>query len=212
METYVRNEWLARLLEDTRYSYGFEREVPLSELELRERRLLVQGCVSIRPLLRYAQRQYPWDANLANHTMQILMRDSAFFEYMYPGFRGLRGRDYELDIVHIESGQERGKWLANGGNPDALLNTDAWAIGIDSLRNQYHKLYVHDERPDGYNRCRDGFGHRHFAYRGVHLDRCLARAEATVGLETWHRQARVQGVNSCIYSVIQGWVLTLPTL
>lgn len=212
METYTGSERLVELLADKGYQNGFERETPLSEPELQERRLLLQGCVSVGPLRRYTHKRYWYDTNLARYTWQVLLRSGDFFEYMYPGFRGLRGRECELDIVHIESGQERGKWLADGGSPDTLLDVNAWAIGIASLQNQYHKLYVHDDRPDGLNLCRDGFGHRHFAYTGVHLDRYFAKAEATIGLDAWHRQARVQGVNPCIYSVIQGWIPTLPSL
>ena len=211
METYVANEWLANLLRNTSYAYGFTREQPLSEIEVRERQLLLNGCVAVEHLGRWARRQYPWDGNLTTYTWGVLLHNDAYLEYMYPGF-GLRGRGCDLDIVHIATGQERGKWLANGGDPDALLDVDAWAIGIASLQNQYHKLYVHDDRPDGLNVCRDGFGHRHFAYTGVHLDRYFAKAEATIGLDAWHRQARVQGVNPCIYSVIQGWIPTLPSL
>lgn len=212
METYTGSERLVELLADNGYQNGFERETPLSEPELQERRLLLQGCVSIGPLRRHAYKRYWYDTNLARYTWQVLLRSGNFFEDMYPGFHKLRGRECNLDIVHIATGQERGKWLANGGSLDALLDVNAWAIGIASLQNQHHKLYVHDDQPDGLNLCRDGFGHRHFAYQGTQLDRCLAKAEATVGLETWRRQAGIQGVNPCIYSVIQGWILTLPTL
>lgn len=211
MGAYVANEWLANLLEETGYAYGFTRERPLSEIEVRERQLLLDGCVSVDHLVRWTRRRYPWDTNLPLYTWQVMLRSGGFFEYMYPGF-GLRGRGCDLDIVHIATGQERGKWLANGGSPDVLLDVNTWAIGIASLQNQYHKLYVHDEQPDGINLCRDGFGHQQFAYQGIHLERYLTKAEATIGLDVWQRQARIQGINPCIYSVIQRWILTLPTL
>lgn len=207
------NEWLTQiLLGDTKYEHGIERDFPLPEIEIRERELLLKGYVSIYRLRQRANRLYPWDTDLASHTWKVLLRNDAFFRYAYPGF-GLRGRECDIDFLHIATGRSRDKMFVDGiDDTDMLLDLDAWAIGIMSLKNQYHKLYVHDDQPDGYNLCRDGFGHHNRGYERTHVDRYLSRIEALIGLEEWDRQAKTQGLNPCVYTFIQRWVMTLPSL
>ena len=217
MEALYRNtnkEWLAKLLLEDRnyYEYGFDRETSRGSMEARERELLVEGYVSDYRLKRFAASRYPHDSNLGSYTWGVLQKDTAFFEAVYPG-AGFRARYDELDVLHIASGQRRDKWLIDGGNPIELLVPGLWAIGIMSLKNQYHKLYVHDDRPDGYNICRDGFGHHNRGLERNHIDRLLSRIEASIGLEEWDLQAKTQGVNPCIYTFVQRWVITsLPSL
>lgn len=208
----TKEEWLLRLLlDDTRYEYGFERERMLS-IEVRERELLAKGYVSDYRLKTHAASRYRHDTDLGPYTWGALLKDSVYFETLYPG-AGIRGRDYELDVLHIASGQRRDKWLIDGGDPIELFVPSAWAIGIMSLKNQYHKLYVHDEQSDGINVCRDGFGHHNRGLEQAHLDRLLSRIEASIGLEEWDLQAKTQGVNPCIYTFVQRWIVTtLPSL
>jgi hypothetical protein len=200
---------------------GFELERPLSSNEVRERELLVKGYVSDYRIRRWAAFMYPDDKDLGSYTWWTLLKDTVYFEAlkdtsffktMYPGVN-VRGRDYELDVLHIPSGQKRDKWLIDGGNPIELLVPSIWAIGVMSLKNEYHKLYVHDEQSDGINVCRDGFGHHNRGLERSHLDRLLPRIEASIGLEEWNRQAKIQGVNPCIYTFVQRWaVMALPSL
>lgn len=200
------------LLGNTHYQNGFERDFPLPDIEIRERQLLVEGYISIHRLRQRASWMYPWDTDLASHTWKVLLRNDAFFQYAYPGF-GLRGRECDFDFLHIATGQSRDKMFIEGiDDSDMLLDPNAWAIGIMSLKNQYHKLYVHDDRPDGYNLCRDGFGHHNRGLERVQVDRLLSRIEASIGVEEWDRQAKVQGLNPCIYTFVQRWVMTLPSL
>jgi hypothetical protein len=216
MEALYENTNRGRLdqliLGNTRYENGFERETELPDFELRERRLLLDGRVSFYRLQQHANHRYPYDIDLASYTWRTLLSDSTFYELMYPG-TSFRGREYELEVVHIKTGLSREKWLIDGGDANELLNSQAWAIGIMSLKNQYHKLYVHDDKLDGYNLCRDGFNHHNRGLERVHVDRLLSRIEASIGLDEWHRQAKIQGVNPCIYTFVQRWVITsLPSL
>ncbi len=200
------------LLGNTQYNYGFEREDPLPSIEVRERELLAGGYVSDYRLRSFAALRYRHDANLGPYVWDVLLKDDVFYATLFPG-TDIRGRNYELDVLHIASGERRDKWLIDGGNPVELLVPGLWAIGIMSLKNQYHKLYVHDDQPDGYNICRDGFGHRNHGLERIHLDRLLSRIDASIGRDEWDRQAKVQGVNPCIYTFVQRWVMTtLPSL
>lgn len=209
----TKEERLAELLfGNTLYENGFERETDLPDLELRERYLLLAGYMSDYRLKQHANHRYPYDVDLASYTWRVLLSDSTFYELMFPG-TSFRGREYELDVIHIKENLSREKWLINGGDANELLNPQAWAIGVMSLKNSYHKLYVHDDHPDGYNLCRDGFGHHNRGLERTHVDRLLSRIEATIGLEEWDRQAKIQGVNPCIYTFVQRWVITtLPSL
>ena len=209
----INKRRLAELLLTVRSDdHGFERETPLPSNEVRERELLVEGYVTDYRIRRWAAFAYRNDTNLGSYSWGVLLKDRVFYETLYPG-ADYRGRDYELKVLHIPSGQERDKWLIDGGNPIELLVPSIWAIGIMSLKNQYHKLYVHDDQPDGLNICRDGFGHHNRALEPAHVERLLPRIETTIGVDEWNRQAQIQGVNPCIYTFVQRWaVMALPSL
>lgn len=218
MEALHNNTKRERLVELVLHNrdckYGFERDLndPMRADELRERELLVEGYVSDFRLKRFAQFMYRHDTDLAPYTWGVLLKDNLFFETVQPG-GDLRGRDYDLEVLHIPSGQLRDKWLINGGNPIELLVPSLWAIGVMSLKNQYGKLYVHDNQPDGSNVCRDGFGHQNRSLEPAHAAKLLSRIDASIGLEAWNRQAQIQGLNSCIYSFVERWAITsLPSL
>ncbi|HET8884198.1 MAG TPA: hypothetical protein VFM68_01880 [Candidatus Saccharimonadales bacterium] len=169
-----------------------------------------EGYVSLTRLEHFARSLYPDDYDFAPWTWKILLRDMEFFELMYES--KITGRQYQLDIRHVATHQTREEWLRDERNKtndfdiyDALLDPYLWIIGKDSLKSQYHLLYVHDVRDDGYNRCRD-WGTKHTTH--VPKPRERERYAQQFGQSEQMKQARVQGHTVCVYALIRLWVLT----
>lgn len=183
-----------------RYRHGFLID-PASQVLFDEIPPAPEGYISLTHLDHYARSLYPADYDFASWTWKILLRDTVFFRLMYPGFP-VTGRQYQLDIRHITTGQTREEWLDETNDYDALIDPSLWVISTESLKSQYHLLYVHDVRDDGYNRCRDWF------YHGKYPSRPTKREAQLFGQPDQVEQARVQGHSACVYALIQRWVLT----
>lgn len=165
-----------------------------------ERQRLRQGCVSFYRLEMFAISRYQKDVTLALWAWRTLLRDTTYFALRYPK-GGIVGRDVTFDVRHILTGQTRQEWLAAGGDVDRLHCPFLWTIGVDSLKSQYHRLYVHEDRADGVNNlCRDGHGH--WSYRSSH-------GPSGQDSQMFSKlQAEIQGVDPCIFAFIHEWVLT----
>ena len=162
------------------------------------------GYIGLEYLQQYADERYPNDTNLARWTWQILLRDSIFFKLMYWGFF-IMGRPYELDVRHRVTGQTRKEWIKDADDPYELLSTpEMWLISIESLQMESHKLYVHDE----HWRCPDAVNHDNYRYMipAEYAENHISRLTSLSEIDNWQQQARVQGVNPCVYSFITWWV------
>jgi hypothetical protein len=132
----------------------------------------------------------------------VLLRDPVYFQLMYPGFQ-ITGREYLIDIRHAFTGQTRQEWLDDGGLHDNLLTPELWVIDIFSLQLAWPQLYVHDNTG-----CHDEFGpHRIFQQTQEEFERAVSEASQ----ELWSKQAKIQGLNPCIYSLIYEVALLLPS-
>lgn len=158
---------------------------------------LKQGQVSFNSIEKFAVGRYRRDVTLGLWAWRTLQRDSVY-STMHDFDIGNVGRAYELDVRHIVTGQTRQEWIATGGNPDRLHCPLAWVIGIDSLKSQYHRLYMH-----GDNYCADGYNHwRYQSNHGYSTDmRHLDPSDLEV-------QAIAQGITPCIFAFIHEWVVT----
>lgn len=184
------------------YEHGFLGPLyPPEEYAEKERQK--RGFISLYRMQQYADVLYPEDVTLATWTMRALLQDSLFFRLRYPDQQAA-GRPYLLDIRHIVTGQTRQEWLA--ANPesdlDDLRRSTIWMIGVESLRDEYYKLYVHKQDERGINVCQDKHRHKNtvqpFGYMGE---------LALIDPDVLDQQANEQGLNPCIYSFIQGFVL-----
>lgn len=165
-----------------------------------EMRRLNQGEVSFNRIGDFATRRYRKDVTLGLWAMRTLLRDSIYRKLSGESV----GRNYELDIYHIVTGQTRQEWIAAGGSLERLHCPLLWVIGVDSLKREYHKLYMHENRNDGRNNdCRDGHDHwRYRSSRGYSTDmRHLDPDELEV-------QAITQGLTPCIFAFIHELVIT----
>lgn len=164
--------------------------------------LRLRGFFDVYWLEHFALTFYPADTNFAWWTWKVLLRDSTFFRLMYGGFP-IAGRDFTLDIRHVLTGQTREEWLTEGGSYDDLLRPELWVIGILSLQLAYPKLYVHDSAG-----CQDGFGyHRTVQQSPAQFERSVLETDR----ESWARQAKVQGLNPCIYTLLYEVLPLLPS-
>jgi hypothetical protein len=189
----------------THYRHGFEVTEPISISDIVEELYRSRGQVSLYRFAQFARMRYPHDLTLAAWTWWVLLQDSTFFKLHYPG-GGVTGRPYVLDMYHITTGQTREEWLEDHPSQDTemLRNPALWTIGIDSLKTQYHKLYVYQPHDHGYdNSCQDGRGHhRYVSSHGYSGD--LRHIDP----EELDRQANEQGINPCIFAVLHEWIIT----
>lgn len=184
------------------YEHGFLGPLYSAE-EYAERARYTKGYVSLYRMQQYADSLYPDDVTLADWTWRALLQDEEFFRYRYPD-QNVTGRPYVLDIRHVVTGQTRQQWLATHADADRdeLRHSTMWMIGIASLRREYHKLYVHKQYENGVNVCQDYYHHRNtvqpYGYIGE-----LQQIDPDV----LDQQANEQGINPCIYSFLQGFVV-----
>lgn len=167
--------------------------------------LLREGFVGLAELQPYIDALYPNDRNLATWIWMILLRDRTFFNLMYPKF-SIAGRSFDFDIRHRLTGWTREEWLQDADDCYELLSApEMWVISIASLRREYHKLYVHDE----HWRCPDAVNHDNYRHMlsVEYAEIFISQLALVTDRDTWVQQARVQGLNPCVYSVIQWWVV-----
>jgi hypothetical protein len=161
-----------------------------------EMQRLNRGQVSFNWLERFAVARYGKDVTLGLWAWRTLLHDATYYK-LYPN-NGKVGRNYDLVIRHILTGQTREEWIDAGGSVDRLHCPLLWVIDIDSLKSQYHKLYMH-----GDNYCTDG--HNHWRYRS---DRGYSTDMRLLDAKELEDQASVQGITPCIFAVIHEWVIT----
>lgn len=164
--------------------------------------LRLRGFFDVYWLRHFAIAYYPGDDNFALWTWKVLLRDLTFFRLMYGGFP-IAGRDFAIDIRHALTGQTREDWLVDGGSFDDLLRPELWVIDILSLQLAYPKLYVHDD-----GGCQDDFRyHRVVQQSPGEFER------NTTGLDKvlLARQAKIQGLNPCIYTLLYDVLPLLPS-
>jgi hypothetical protein len=190
------------LLTEVVREHGFESVQPLLSWEAIGKLWLSRGYVCFERLAQFAAVRYSADVTLASWTWRALLQDRLFFEYYHP--KGdVVGRDYVLDVRHVITGQTREEWIAIHGVSEVLRSPAEWVIGIDSLKRQYHRLYVHRQEADGsYNQCRDGHHHqRYVAAQGYSSDM------RDITSEELDKQANEQGLNPCVFSSLYEWIL-----
>ncbi len=187
--------------QDIVYSYGLHAQQVLNEVT--EGYRISEGYVSLCRLQQFTEKCYPADTNLASWMWERLLRDSKFFEWCYPGGE-VTGRQYELDVRNVVTGQTREEWLGSSGNLEELRDPALWMVSIDSLKCQYHKLYVHWAHRDGsINTCSDKDRHRQYvSSHGYSTDM------RHIDPDILNRQAKHQDINPCFYAVLHEWVLT----
>jgi hypothetical protein len=188
------------------YRHGHDVTDSLSLSHAAESMRTPEGFIDYGRLCRFAQYRYPNDVTLAAWTWGVLLQDRVFFGLRYPE-SGVVGRPFALDVLHATTLQTREDWLGSSKDPDMLMlcNPALWLIGQESLKSQYHRLYVHQTRADHSvdNNCHDGQGHyRYVAPHGYSSDLRHLNAEVL------DQQASEQGLNPCIYSFLHEWVLT----
>ncbi|MET0979766.1 MAG: hypothetical protein ABWX90_00745 [Candidatus Saccharimonadales bacterium] len=162
-----------------------------------------KGYVKLANMAHFAGFRYPDDVTLAAWTYRTLLQDMTFFErHRVQG--GVVGRPYRLEVRHAATLQTREEWLESPQDTELLRSPALWLVGIESLKAQLHRLYVHQVY-DGVvdNNCRDGRGHaRYVSAHGYSTDMCHMSADDL------DRRAHEQGLNPCIYSFLREWVLT----
>lgn len=186
------------------YKHGHDVTDSLSLTHAAESLRTPEGFVSLSEMELFAQSRYPDDVTLAAWTWGVLLQDRTFFALYHPE-GGVEGRPYRLEVRHAVTLQTREEWVTLSNDTNSLRDPVLWLIGADSLRAQYHRLYVHQIRHDGSvdNNCRDGRGHhRYVSPHGYSSD--LRHIDP----EILDRQANEQGVNPCIYSFLHEWMLT----
>lgn len=170
--------------------------------------------VGVGELKELTDGLFPEDGNLPFWTWQILLRDITFFRLAYPGWN-IKGCQYQLEVRHVYTGQTREEWVREIVNSDIytiydLLNPHLWLISADSLKNEYHKLFVHWS----HWHCQDVVNHAKWLallpdnYAELEIDRLVPEGQRAV----WERQVRVHGINPCVYSVLRWWMVTNPRL
>jgi hypothetical protein len=164
--------------------------------------------IGVAALKRVTDILFPTDTDLPFWMWKILLRDVLFFQLAYPGW-DITGCQYQLYVRHVATGQTREEWMKD---PDSrmydvydLLNPHLWLIGIESLNRQYSKLFVH--YPNW--RCPDETDHTKWLnlssddYAERQIDALVSRERRSLR----EQQIRVQGINPCVYSVLQWWMM-----
>lgn len=163
-----------------------------------------KGFISLSEMELFARSRYANDVTLAAWTWRVLLQDRTFFALHHPA-GDAEGRPYQLEARHAVTLQTREEWVISAKDTESLRDPALWLIGTESLRSQYHRLYVHQIRDDGSvdNCCRDGQGHlRYVSSHGYSSDM------RHMDLDVLDRQADEQGINPCIYSFLHEWMLT----
>jgi hypothetical protein len=165
--------------------------------------------VSIDELKQFTDSQFPFDLDLPYWMWKILLRDAVFFLLMYPGWN-LQGCQYQLEVRHVYTGQTREEWVKSIRSGVAyditdLLNPHLWLIERQSLRAQYHKLFIYDP----HWHCHEGTNHNRLlvrtppAYAELAIDRLVPPERRA----DWRTQVRIQAINPCVYSILEWWIV-----
>ena len=161
--------------------------------------------IGIADIKRVTDSMFPTDDDLANWLTKILLRDSEYFRLKYPGW-GITGCEYELEIRHVYTGETRREWVKNieqgAYDIDDLLNTRLWLIGAESLSNSYYRLFVHDP----HWRCPDATNHEKWLVKQPYAQLWIDRLVGGGKRSDWERRIRVQGINPCVYSILE-WLM-----
>lgn len=163
-----------------------------------------EGAISLEEMASFARSKYPNDVTLAAWTWSVLLQDRTFFALHSPE-SDAAGRPFVLDVWHAVTHQTREEWMDSSKDTNLLRKADLWLIGSESLRSQYHRLYVHQVRNDGSidNYCHDNQGHHRYVSSHGH-----SSDMRHIDPDTLDRQADEQGLNPCIYSFLHEWMLT----
>lgn len=164
--------------------------------------------VGVDSLKAVTDSLFPDDTDLPFWMWRILLRDMLFFLLMYPGW-DIKGRQYQLDIRHVYTGQTREEWVADIDNGvydiNDLLNPHLWLIELGSLRREYGKLFVYHQ----HWRCTDTINHTKWLNLGSYQD-AQRNIDALVSHDqraAWEHQGYIQRINPCVYSVLRWWLI-----
>jgi hypothetical protein len=169
--------------------------------------------VGVEDLYQFAHAVYPADENFAAWVWKTILRDLLYFMYLGGG----QGRPYIVDAIHRITGQTRPQWYEEIEKAKAwhrfseFQEPDLWLISIDSLREYYHHLYVHDRQW----RCTDTVSHTGYRWTMSPEEFDHYRSRNISDLDEWHEQAKRQDINPCVYSLLYWWVVTglrMPTV
>jgi hypothetical protein len=166
--------------------------------------------IGVSALKRVTDNLFPDDTDLPFWIWKILLRDTVFFQLVFPGW-DIKGRQYHLDIRHVYTGQTRQEWLDSlvGEVYDVydLLNPHLWVIEMGSLRREWHKLFVYAQ----HWRCVDATNHAKwlvfwpYDYARRNIDRLVSHDQRA----DWERQGYMQRINPCVYSVLEWWLVAM---
>jgi hypothetical protein len=170
--------------------------------------------IGVGALKKVTDLLFPTDEDMPYWTWgRILLRDIVYFQLRHPD-QDKKGCQHRLDVRHVSTGQTREEWVKHLDDSvydlDDLSNPHLWLIGVESLNREYSKLFVHHSNW----RCPDATDHTKWltllpdSYAERRIDLLVPREQRGI----WEQQVRTQGINPCVYSVIEWWMLIDPRL